>query len=554
MKTLSKSCNLCLYLIFVLSAILHAGSVHAQQVYTLDLAAPITEQTVSEDDPFKLRIKNRVPTARYGISVTREFIEIPAFELPSSKGEQFQVQFDDLGDGCSNAIPSLDRALDDAETESEVDTSIRSAIRDARAAECEEDLIDRLKTLAEDRTVRTLPNQYSLARGEVLKVRVQRVSADTDEVREEFAFALTPGPRGEWRLQYGLTFVPERNEHFFSRQVGDDASLFTIEQDRVDESAYDLIPTLLFTWLPAEFQLESVNLGVTGGIGYNLRDPSAFFGAALTFNENLSLTGGVVMHKQSRLRGRYSVGDTLQQSIDRDLLTEGRYYPNWYVGLSLRLSSNPFSRNSDSESNEGATTPGVFPDDNGESNTDEGNEVEDNEDEAEEESDSKENDGAEESRRDFSFDPAIVSEGDTVLGFQVTEISLTEHSRSDSLTPYHIGTVAFEGESEIAGYPKLDDSDSLYVELLMDEEFGIPRPMNTGTTSRLYFADRPDEILERLKIGAEERASTDDDTPVLLPLVRFVIRDIRIEFPPVKTDENVSPPPSYAQATLVRGL
>lgn len=203
---------------------------------------------------------------------------------------------------------------------------------------------------------------------------------------------------------YGFTFVPDRDERFFAKQQEDDATKFVItEENEGDERDFNFIPSLLFSWLPAEARFNDFAVGFNGGLGYNLQRVAAFLGVGITYNENLTLSLGGTMHEQARLLGQYSEGDVVPTNLNRDQLHRETFRPNLYFGISFRLGRDPFAPAAGS----GGQT-GKQPE-----------EVEENK------APTPDEEAPEPTEQPF-IDLAATAEGDTVLGFTVDRIEPEE--------------------------------------------------------------------------------------------------------------------------------
>lgn len=158
----------------------------------------------------------------------------------------------------------------------------------------------------------------------------------------------TTGKCGEWRTSYGFTFVPDRDERYFSKEVtpssggsagtATPATEFSIvrENDRRD---LKFLPSIFFTWNAPE-----KNHGWAFGLGHDLENVALFAGYGVTKKENITATFGVAIHEATELAGRYSEGDKLKESLDSAQLVEESFVPNLYFGVTFRFGSNIFEQ------------------------------------------------------------------------------------------------------------------------------------------------------------------------------------------------------------------
>jgi hypothetical protein len=310
----------------------------------LDLANPVLTRTVSPGT-YQFRLRHRLPSARYNFEVLEERIPLPKLDsIPHSGGVLF-----DQAIGCEKAMADLSSTLDSTSEETSLDRQLESWI--ARNPGCESDG----RKLFNKRTVLESGDVYTLHQQNQLNVKVARAGKADSAV---WKFSLTTQPRGEWQNQYGFTFMPDRDEHYFSQANGD--SSFTIaKKSNKKNGDLDLrakfVPSVMFSWLPSGIE-RSWAIGPTAGVGYNFDDFSALLGFAAAYNENVTITGGVAMNQQTRLNGKYKKGQSIAENLEDAQLVEKSYRPNLYFGFALRLGKDPFAQEPTA-----ATTAGAKP-------------------------------------------------------------------------------------------------------------------------------------------------------------------------------------------------
>lgn len=322
-----------MYRVTVTSLLLTVGlatALVAQDVreQRLSLATPGT-RSVAPGAPFTLTFVHGLPgvieQGRYVLSVQRRSIAISELEPPP-------------GVTGGTKPPCVEDALDDlgeAASEGELPLVIDRLV-ETHHSDCGNlPVIEFTAELREATTFRDGGSAYTLSRGEELAIRVERPGA------EPIRFTLTTGARGAWRTHYGFTFFLDRDDTFFSDPVEGAEGRFAITKEE-DRSDLGFAPSVLFSWLPASRRGRSLAWGPVAGLGVDTESPIVFGGVGLTYNENVMLSAGVIVHKQRRLDGRYSVGDTIMENLDDDQLTRGNFSPNLYFGLAYRFSSSPF--------------------------------------------------------------------------------------------------------------------------------------------------------------------------------------------------------------------
>jgi hypothetical protein len=315
------------------------GEVAAAQTIlplTVDLANDPLKSTVpvSTGVALSIRITNMAPSIRkdglYEVVVARETIPIPAFDLPEAKKAPMALAADDPCDVARSAIADLYAAPNETAAEKKA-RELRKKVADCAALEGE--ARDALATMTFDVAAPAI----TLRPGELIRVTVRRPE-DKDVRTWEKVF--TTGDAGTWLQSYGFAFIPNRDDQFFSK-VEDDGKTFTITE-KTDHHGMDFAPSIFFTWLPAPRESQTLNFGVTGGLGFDFKAPTVFLGGSAMWAQNVQLVAGVVMHQQRRLRGEFVAGQTVKESLDLDQLTDKTYRPNFFVGLALRLGKSPF--------------------------------------------------------------------------------------------------------------------------------------------------------------------------------------------------------------------
>jgi hypothetical protein len=300
----------------------------------LDLANPVLTRTVSPGT-YQLRVRHRLPKSRYDFEVLEERIPLQKLDsLPhSGGGSSFAGEA-----GCTDAaLVDLRTLLDSSSVESALDRQL--AAWTDRHPDCEKNG----REVFEKRTVLESGDVYTLHEQNQLKIRVARAGKPDSAV---WKFTLITQPRGEWRQLYGFSFLADRDDHYFSKAIGDSGFVVTkkaVKKNGKLDVPTKFVPSVMFSWLPSNAN-KSWTFGPTVGLGYNFDDLTALIGFAAAFNENVTLTGGFAMHQQARLNGKYQRGQTIAENLEDAQLIEKSYRPNYYFGFALRLGKDPFAK------------------------------------------------------------------------------------------------------------------------------------------------------------------------------------------------------------------
>lgn len=142
-----------------------------------------------------------------------------------------------------------------------------------------------------------------------------------------------------WSMTFGANAIIYTNRSKFISQKGDDGNLKVSQVQ--DKKQLELMPSIMFTFIDNH---ENFSPGFTGGIGVNFEEISVFLGPSLGIGQNIILTGGIGVHKQTRPNSNYFVGQTIDSAVTNDNLNESQYRINPFIGISFRLDKNPFKK------------------------------------------------------------------------------------------------------------------------------------------------------------------------------------------------------------------
>ncbi len=312
---------------FFVASLVFCATANAQEEI-LDLAlAPGSEieLTVPPGTVLQVKLINRLPTRAYTERATVE--PIPILEL----------NFSALGSRspCGEVINGFLRELASASTETEVASLVLQA-RTEGATACSDVERQELNQAIDQKTTHTL-RPVALALGERYVVEVSRVEGDE---ALSWKATYTTGPRGRWLTTYGVGFLPDQDEEFFTESRGD--GTFAI-QPKEPAGGLDFVPAIFFTWLPRKWENRNWAFSPVGGLGFDVSSPVVFLGGAAIFNQNLSVLAGAVFHQQKRLDGQYQVGQVVGEALTPDQLAVEPYHANFFFAVAFRFGSNPFS-------------------------------------------------------------------------------------------------------------------------------------------------------------------------------------------------------------------
>jgi hypothetical protein len=290
--------------------------------YTVDLADGNQSQRVVAGTKVRIRITNKLPGEAYSWEVTNSRLLSPLATNEFNGTPETGTRATSTP-GCAAASATMTK-VDAARSEAE----LRAAIVSARATS------DPCGTNVEQLTSTTLPGTYTIADGETLVIRVWRKG-------QRWLHQLTTTDDRQWLIHYGFSLVPDDNDEYFT--ASDGSGGFAITQATASDD-YDFEPTIAFSFVPRRSVNRPLMPKFTAGLGVDIDERLFFGGASWIIGDNISIFAGIAAHKQTRLKGLYRVGQTLQENLQADQLVDDKYDINPMIGIGFRFDRNPFSR------------------------------------------------------------------------------------------------------------------------------------------------------------------------------------------------------------------
>ncbi len=309
---------------------------YAQVAIVWNLAQePTRVQSVRSGEHFSVRIANRL-TGQYTVSIQRSRVPIPALDVtkltPSAAPTQKNT--------CEGALEDFKASIKAAASEADVATAVdnlRGAARTLCTAAQQTAVVEPLIT---DLTQTLLIADQSLGAGEQLIVELAR---GADPNQKKFDLTLTTGAAVEWLTTYGFNYVPRHDQTYFLRPRND--GKFDIVPEK-KSNEFDFVPSVLFSVFPASYSsFLGTRFGGSVGFGFNSKDPVLFLGPAVNVGQNVSIAAGLVMHPEKRLNPRLDVNTPVSDNLSDEQLHHSGYHPNWFIGIGVNFSGNPFKTN-----------------------------------------------------------------------------------------------------------------------------------------------------------------------------------------------------------------
>lgn len=104
-----------------------------------------------------------------------------------------------------------------------------------------------------------------------------------------------------------------------------------------------LVPSVFFSWLPASRQNSDWSASFSAGLGVKQDTPAVLAGLSVTYNWNIGIFLGAMIAQETRLLGKYTVGQAITEDLTNEQLTQKVYGPRPVVAVTFRFWSNPFS-------------------------------------------------------------------------------------------------------------------------------------------------------------------------------------------------------------------
>jgi hypothetical protein len=303
----------------------------------LDLSGTGSFSQTVDPGSIEVVIENRIPMARYSVTVRRELIPIAAISFdPIGSLGGLTPKAERSDDPCT-PLEAAVAALNSAASEAEV-----PARRALVAALLESKKCTATATVAAANTalaaVRQPLTPVPIRRGERLTVTVTRPASDGQVL--QWTLVLETEPRGEWITTFGVTLLEDQDELFHTEAA--DNEKFRVVADQETSGLKVPMPSVYFSWLSSKQKRRDWAWSPTIGFGLDGESIGVFGGLALTFNQNISVMGGVAVAGDRRLLGRYQADQEVGENLTEDQLHRIVYHAKPFVGLTVRFDRNPF--------------------------------------------------------------------------------------------------------------------------------------------------------------------------------------------------------------------
>lgn len=313
------------------------------QPYRINLAegSGSTEtRHITPGKAFELYVDNRLPSHSYEIHIVRRSIPIPALSMEvDTSGKVVSLEAKEPCAEILELVRSLDTFSEEKDLAAQLEVlrkKLKKAEKDSAVQACVNEHSDFIR--ARIGLTSSSLGWFNLQRGEELEITIVRT---TEGSQKTWTRVYSGGARGEWQTSYGFSFIaPWLNKEtvYFASPLDSGYQL----KKEANRNKLTFAPSIFFNWMPEQRKNKPWSCGFSGGLGFDLQNPTVFLGPSLSYNQNLKFNFGFVAHKQLVLLGKYSEGQVVYENFTREQMHESLYRMNVYVSLSFRFSQNPF--------------------------------------------------------------------------------------------------------------------------------------------------------------------------------------------------------------------
>jgi len=198
--------------------------------------------------------------------------------------------------------------------------------------------------------IEIVPFALSISNREVVKITIiYRTESGKDSRKWTFLYKeKSLEKQKNWFTHYGFSYPissSQSDEGIYRIIENTDGDGYKIIETN-NEYSSKLMPTIFYTWLP--ITSNSLNFGVTGGLGFDIKQPSLYLGISTTYKYNLMLTIGCVLNNSKKIKSYYknilNTNGLLDYLIDKEELITDKITPRLFVSVSFRFGKSPFGK------------------------------------------------------------------------------------------------------------------------------------------------------------------------------------------------------------------
>jgi len=172
---------------------------------------------------------------------------------------------------------------------------------------------------------------FNMDFNENVKIVVSKLD-NNDDVVATWLFDITTSAKGKWLASWSLAILQNKSERYFTSE-NDDGSYSIMKKP--DNNDLSIVPAVFYTYGINSKRNRDIQYGPTLGLGLDESNLTPFVGWNITYNENIGMSIGGVVHKRDVLLGEYNLNDPISENITT--LTESVYKANFFIALSYQF-------------------------------------------------------------------------------------------------------------------------------------------------------------------------------------------------------------------------
>lgn len=301
---------------------------------TFDMGGAKTQTLPVSEGAITLLVINRLPKKNYSLEEIRiENITVDNLIPPSNIGVPFPaVGKQKTENNLEGICVPLDGLIEKLELEKLTEQDLAGLRKEWAAVKAElKDKQCPAQVKKGDTLLRASEKNYGT---HILKSGQRLVLTIKGGKDETWTFIASTQSRGSWVGSWGVAIIPNKDRSYYANPNGGGAYTVT---EKHDNDSVDLVPAVFYSWLPTGKETKDCVWSPVGGIGLDNSNLTLFFGLGFIYNRNLSVFFGPVAHKQRRLKGEFTTGQTISDPLTSDALTETVYKINGFVSIGLRF-------------------------------------------------------------------------------------------------------------------------------------------------------------------------------------------------------------------------
>jgi hypothetical protein len=315
------------------------------QTLTLDLSQNLNNTFTQSIDPqtiTQIALVNKVlspSTVKYSvdIQITRG-VTIP-LTMPGVSATTAPLGSGAGVVGCTdleNATGILKAEPSEASVPSDI-TSIQSAISNANATTCANDIKDATATINSTKSIYALSPKIVIGSGDQIIITI------TKDSKNKWVYDYKATQVNHVIVFYGFTYVPDLLTSFpnyYAKQLDTGGKYQISRMNGNTKNVFQNIsPTVMFTYRFFKNEEDQFKFGLTGGFTYNTQTLGALFGPSLVIGNVISINTGISFLQKYALDGQYQEGQIISDNLTFDQLHTKIWTYDLYFSIGFNIPS-----------------------------------------------------------------------------------------------------------------------------------------------------------------------------------------------------------------------